>query len=112
MDAQQLRGAVKKAFSPASFWWFCQLNAGLFVTAMGVHFFKTPNHFAVGGTTGISIVLASVFPQGNVGGFLFLINTVLVAVGLVFLGPRKMGGTIYSSYALSFSSRCWKRSTR
>lgn len=103
MDAERLRGAVKKAFSPASLWWFLQLNAGLFVTAMGVHFFKTPNHFAVGGTTGISIVLASVFPQGNVGGFLFLINTVLVAVGLIFLGPRKMGGTIYSSYALSFS---------
>lgn len=87
MDRQQLGGAVKKALTPASLWWFCQLNAGLFATAVGVHFFKTPNHFAIGGTTGISIVLASLFPKGNVGGFLFLINTVLVGLGLVFLGP-------------------------
>lgn len=102
MDRQQLGGAVKKAVTPASLWWFCQLNAGLFATAVGVHFFKTPNHFAIGGTTGISIVLASLFPKGNVGGFLFLINTVLVGLGLIFLGPRRMGSTIYSSYALSF----------
>lgn len=102
MDAQKIGAAVKKAFTPASLWWFCQLNAGLFLTALGVHFFKTPNHFAFGGTSGISIVLAAVFPQGNVGGFLFLVNTVLVVLGLVFLGPRTMGNTIYSSYALSF----------
>lgn len=102
MDKQQLRGAVQKALGPASLWWFCQLNAGIFLTALGVHFFKTPNHFAIGGTTGISIVLAAVFPKGNVGGFLFLINTVLVVLGLIFLGVRQMGGTIYSSYALSF----------
>lgn len=102
MDARQIGSAVKKAFTPASLWWFLQLNAGLFLTALGVHFFKTPNHFAFGGTSGISIVLAAVFPRGNVGGFLFLVNTVLVVLGLVFLGPRTMGNTIYSSYALSF----------
>ena len=77
------------------------LNLGLFFSAAGIHLFKTPNHFAMGGTSGVSIILASLFPTLNVGGALFLINAALVALGLVFLGAKTMGVTIYSSFALS-----------
>ena len=65
-------------------------------------FFKTPNHFAFGGTSGLSIVLATLFPRWNVGAFMWFINAALVALGFVFLGVRSMGWTIYSSFALSF----------
>ena len=77
------------------------LNLGLFFSAAGIHLFKTPNHFAMGGTSGVSIILASLFPGLNVGGALFLINAALVVLGLVFLGAKTMGVTIYSSFALS-----------
>ena len=77
------------------------LNLGLFLTAAGIHLFKTPNHFAMGGTSGVSIILASLIPGLNVGGALFIINAALVALGLVFLGAKTMGVTIYSSFALS-----------
>ena len=77
------------------------LNLGLFFSAAGIHLFKTPNHFAMGGTSGVSIILASLFPGLNVGGALFIINAALVALGLVFLGAKTMGVTIYSSFALS-----------
>ena len=70
---------------------FFLLNLGLVATAVGIAVFKTPNHFAFGGTSGLSIVLATLFPRWNVG-----------ALGFVFLGVRSMGWTIYSSFALSF----------
>ena len=77
------------------------LNLGLFLTAAGIHLFKTPNHFAMGGTSGMSIIMATLWPGMNVGGALFIINGILVALGIIFLGVKTMGVTIYSSFALS-----------
>lgn len=81
---------------------FGLLNAGLLLTALGIALFKTPNHFAFGGTSGLSIVLATLFPRWNVGAFMWVVNAVLVVLGFFFLGIRAMGWTIYSSFALSF----------
>ena len=92
---------LRKAFSPATLWWFLQVNVGLLLTAIGIHFFKSPNHFAFGGTSGLSIVLAEVFPNSSVGDSMFLVNAVLVVAGLIGLGVKSMGITIYSSFALS-----------
>ncbi len=77
------------------------LNLGLFLTAAGIYLFKTPNHFAMGGTSGMSIIMATLWPGMNVGGALFIINGILVVLGLCFLGVKTMGVTIYSSFALS-----------
>ena len=66
--------------------WFLILNLGLIFTAAGISIFKTPNHFAMGGTSGVAILLAALFPGLNVGGAMFIINFVLVALGLIFLG--------------------------
>ena len=97
---------LKEAFSKENLLknlnFFAKLNLGLLLTAMGVAWFKTPNHFAFGGTSGLSILLAATFPQINVGGFMWIINLVLVVLGLVFLGVHCMGWTIFSSFALSF----------
>lgn len=81
---------------------FALLNLGLVATAVGIALFKTPNHFAFGGTSGLSIVLSTLFPQWNVGFFMWIVNAVLVLLGFLFLGVRSMGWTIYSSFALSF----------
>ena len=81
---------------------FGLLNLGLLLTAVGIAFFKTPNHFAFGGTSGMSILMAGWWPNLNVGTAMTLVNAVLVVLGLVFLGAKTMGWTIYSSFALSF----------
>lgn len=81
---------------------FLLLNCGLFATAVGIAFFKTPNHFAFGGTSGVSIILSTLFPKWNVGAFMWLVNAVLVLLGFIFLGIKSMGWTVYSSFALSF----------
>ena len=96
---------LKKHLTPHELWedakFFFLLNLGLVATAVGIAVFKTPNHFAFGGTSGLSIVLATLFPRWNVGAFMWFINAALVVLGFVFLGIRSMGWTIYSSFALT-----------
>ena len=53
---------------------------------MGIALFKTPNHFAFGGTSGLSIILSTLFPQWNVGFFMWIVNAILVLLGFAFLG--------------------------
>ncbi len=107
MSTADPKSLLRRAFSPRSLLWFIELNLGLALTAVGIHFFKSPNHFAFGGTSGLSIVMASLFPNIQVGGFMFIVNTLLVILGLFFLGAKTMGITIYSSFALSaFVSLC------
>lgn len=91
----------KKLFCKENLHYFLLLNLGLVLTALGVHLFKTPNHFAIGGTSGLSIIGATLFPQLQVGDMMFVINAALILLGLAFLGRKAMGVTIYSSLALS-----------
>lgn len=92
---------LKKFLTREKLTYFLLLNLGIAVSAVGIHFFKAPNHFAMGGTSGISIIAATLFPKLNVGDFMFIVNALLVVLGLIFLGAKTMGVTIYSSFALS-----------
>ena len=96
-----MKNKVRQIFSAENLWYFLLLNLGLIITAAGTHLFKTPNHFAMGGTSGISIIGATLFPQMNVGDFMLVVNIILIVLGLIFLGRKAMGITIYSSIALS-----------
>ena len=104
--SQEVMAKVRRELAPErlpdKLKFFALLNAGLFLTALGIELFKTPNHFAFGGTSGLSIVLAAVFPNLPVSAFMWILNMALVVLGFVFLGVRSMGWTIYSSIALSF----------
>lgn len=104
--SQEVMAKVRRELAPErlpdKLKFFALLNAGLFLTALGIDLFKTPNHFAFGGTSGLSIVLAAVFPNLPVSAFMWILNMALVVLGFVFLGVRSMGWTIYSSIALSF----------
>ena len=70
---------------------FVLLNLGLIATAVGIALFKTPNHFAFGGTSGLSIILSTLFPQWNVGFFMWIVNAILVLLGFAFLGGKIHG---------------------
>lgn len=80
---------------------FLLLNLGLLIVALGVHYFKVPNSFAIGGTTGVSIILTKLFSGLNVGAFMMIVNAALIVVGFIFLGKNFAAGTIYSSIVLS-----------
>ena len=97
-----VKDAFKKEKLIANLTFFLLLNVGLILTALGIVWFKTPNHFAFGGTSGLSVLLAAMFPQFNVGFFMWVLNMALVVLGFFTLGISCMGWTVYSSMALSF----------
>ncbi len=76
---------------------FAMLNLGLVIYAVTLNFYCAPNHFVFGGTTGLSVVLATCFPALSVGTFMWIANAVLDVLGCVFLGIKAMGWTLYSS---------------
>lgn len=90
-----------KREKPSRLQFFALLNLGIFLTALGIVVFKEPNHFALGGTSGISIILSTLNAGLPVGAIMWIVNVVLVVLGLIFLDLRTMGWTIFSSFALS-----------
>lgn len=80
---------------------FLILNLGLLLTAAGIVLFKAPNHFAMGGTSGLAILLAALIPQLNVGTTMFIVNALLIVLGYIVLGRGFGGSTVYSSVVLS-----------
>ncbi len=88
--------SLKEAFSMKNMLknlnFFGELNLGLILTAVGIVYFKNPNHFAFGGTSGLSILLADLFPKINVGGFMWIINLILVVLASSFWASRPWAG--------------------
>lgn len=77
------------------------LNAGTILVALGVYFFKMPNHFSTGGVTGIAIVISRFLPGLSTGSLVFLFNMALLAVGFLFLSRTFGLATVYSSTLMS-----------
>jgi uncharacterized membrane-anchored protein YitT (DUF2179 family) len=77
------------------------LNFGILLMSVGIYFFKAPNGFATGGVSGISVVLAKLFPVITQATYMMIINIVLLVVGVIVLGKTCGILTIYSSLVLS-----------
>lgn len=80
---------------------FLLINFGLFLVAAGINFFKAPNHFAIGGVSGISIIVAKFFPNANLGPIMMAINIILLVFGFIMINKDFGSKTVYSSFALS-----------
>ena len=80
------------------------MNIGAFLMAVGIYFFKAPNGFASGGVSGISIILAKLFPTLSQSVYMLIINVILLIVGVIVLGRGCGIKTIYCSLALSLIS--------
>lgn len=80
------------------------LNIGILLMAVGIYFFKVPNNFATGGVSGISIILANIFPITTQATYMMIINILLLIVGMFILGKECGGLTIFCSLMLSFEN--------
>ncbi len=76
------------------------MTVGTVLVAAGVYFFKAPNHFATGGVSGISIVLAKFVPL-NQSTLVMIINAALLVIGFIFLGKGCTIRTLYCSLMYS-----------
>ena len=77
------------------------LTFGSVMFAAGIYFFRMPNNFVVGGTTGLAIILSKLFPYITKGQFVTVINVICAIAGLIFLGKNFSWKTVYCSIVYS-----------
>ncbi len=87
---------------------FLIINLGILMLSVGIYFFKSPNGFATGGVSGLSIILAQL-PFSTTFGitqsmYLLGINFILLILGVLILGKECGFMTCYCSLALSLEN--------
>ncbi len=92
----------KGVFGKVKYWAF--LNFGILLMAVGIYFFKAPNGFATGGVSGISIILAKLFPVLSQAVYMLIVNVVLLVLGLIILGKQCSALTFFCSLMLSLEN--------
>lgn len=78
---------------------YCVLGAAL--VGVGIYFFKLPNHFTIGGVSGISILLSEYFHIGSAGVIISVLNLVLLVLGILTVGKDCGVKTILGTLVLS-----------
>lgn len=80
---------------------FLFINIGVFIMAVGLYVFLIPANLAVGGVTGLAMVIQSYFPSINLGILMSIFNVILLILAFSLIGPEFGGYTIYCSFFLS-----------
>lgn len=77
------------------------LTLGSLLIAVGVYFFKFPNHFSTGGVSGLAIILNHYLPGVSPAAYMFVINQLLLVVALLIFGRGFGLRTAYCSLVMS-----------
>ncbi|MGI5893095.1 MAG: YitT family protein [Candidatus Merdivicinus sp.] len=80
---------------------FCLLNLGTILICLGVYFFKFPNHFSIGGVSGMAVILARYTTVISQATFMTIINMVLLLLGFLVFGRGFGFKTAYSTILMS-----------
>ncbi len=84
---------------------FAIMNFGIALMSIGIYFFKTPNGFATGGVSGLSIILANMLPFPiTQATYMLIINVLLLIVGVIVLGSKCGILTVYCSLMMSLQT--------
>lgn len=83
---------------------FAFMNFGVLLMALGIYFFKTPNSFATGGVSGLSIILANMLPVMSQATYMLIINVLLLILGVIILEKECGIMTVYCSLTLSLET--------
>ena len=80
---------------------FLLMTGGTVLVAIGLYYFKMPNHFSTGGVSGISIILGALIPGLSTGTINFLLNMLLLLLGFLVFGRGFGAKTAYASALMS-----------
>ncbi len=80
---------------------FIGINIGLLTMSVGLYFFLIPSQMAVGGVTGLAMVIKHYIPSVNLGIIMGGFNVILLILAFILIGVEFFGYTIYCSLALS-----------
>ena len=81
----------------------CLITLGTALVSAGVYFFKFPNHFSMGGVSGLAVLLGELFPHAWLSPSVFngAINLVFLALGFLLLDKGFGVKTVYCSLLYS-----------
>lgn len=76
---------------------FGMMTLGSLLVAVGVYFFKFPNHFSTGGVSGLSVLLGNLFPSATITSSLMntVLNIIFLALGFLVLDKGFGFRTVY-----------------
>lgn len=80
---------------------FAVMSFAVTLIAAGIYFFKIPNNFSTGGVSGISVIFGALFHGISPGGFIFIINMLLLVAGFAVIGRDFGTKTVYCSMLMS-----------
>lgn len=80
---------------------FLMINLGVAIMAVGLYFFLIPANLAVGGVTGLAMVIQNYLPSMNLGVLMSGFNLILFILAFTIIGREFGGYTIYCSFLLS-----------
>lgn len=80
---------------------FIRINIGIAIMAAGLYLFLIPSNLAVGGVTGLAMVIQRYIPNLNLGLLMAVFNILLFIVAFLVIGKDFGGYTIYTSFMLS-----------
>lgn len=76
---------------------FLLLTLGSALVSVGVFFFKFPNHFSMGGVSGLSVLLGALAPNLSPSAFNSILNAFFLILGFLFLNRSFGLKTVYCS---------------
>lgn len=91
-------------FNKRNIRYFLYVNLGILLTSIGIYFFKTPNGFATGGVSGLSVVLHNILPITTPAIYMLVVNVMLLIMGFIFLGKGCGILTCYCSLMISLET--------
>jgi len=80
---------------------FIMINVGTLIMGLGLYLFLIPADLAVGGVTGLAMVIQNYVPSINLGFLMGIFNIVLFMLAFFIIGKEFGGFTIYCSFMLS-----------
>lgn len=80
------------------------MTAGVLLVVIGVYFFKFPNNFAIGGVTGLAMIISDLCGGAlSSATIVTIVNSILLVIGMIVIGKDFGIKTIYGSLLLSLS---------
>lgn len=100
-EARESERAISRRDAPGTLRLVACLNLGVILCALAYVLFQGPSNLAIGGASGLSIVLSSAIPGLSNSVALWVVNAVLVVVGLIFVEKKAVVWSVVASVALS-----------
>ena len=79
---------------------FFMIILGLAITTAGVYFFMLPSHVSVGSVSALAMVLSNFLPL-PISVISFILNTVLLVLGFLMIGPEYIQAAVKTEKAVS-----------